>query len=176
MTHHTLDLFPGALVHYGYWAVAGRCCWRTPASVPGETVFAAGKFSGRIGARPATGMDCLWWERWRLRGRQFRLCDRELWRASSAGAYRNVFRIRDVELARGEKLFETVWLGPRFILAIRFRNGSDCGSASWCAAHAMEKVCGIQLSGSGIVGERDFACRIFFRRQLANAHALYKAV
>jgi len=45
-------------VHYGYWAVAGALLLETPASRCRGNGFAAGKFSGVCGARPATGMDC----------------------------------------------------------------------------------------------------------------------
>ena len=106
MTHHILDLLRGALVHYGYWAVAAALLLENAGvPVPGETVLLLASFlaySERdlqlgwiilVGTLAATVGDNLGYAIGNYGGRP--LLER----------YRNVFLIRDAALARGEKLF-----------------------------------------------------------------------
>jgi membrane-associated protein len=132
MTHHTLDLLRGALVHYGYWAVAGALLLENAGvPVPGETVLLLASFLAYaerdlrlgwivvVGTLAATVGDNLGYAIGNYGGRP--LLER----------YRNVFRIRDVELARGEKLFErygsVTILFSRFVFGMRVIAGPLAG-------------------------------------------------
>ena len=47
MNHHILELLRGALVHYGYWAVAALLLLESAGlPLPGETILAAGQLPG----------------------------------------------------------------------------------------------------------------------------------
>ncbi|MFZ0418767.1 MAG: DedA family protein [Candidatus Sulfotelmatobacter sp.] len=132
MTHHTLDLLRGALVHYGYWAVATALLLENAGvPVPGETVLLLASFlaySERdlqlgwivvLGTLAATVGDNLGYAIGNYGGRP--LLER----------YRNVFRIRDVALARGERLFErygsVTILFSRFVFGMRVIAGPLAG-------------------------------------------------
>ena len=124
MTHHILDLLRGALVHYGYWAVAGVLLLENAGvPLPGETVLLLASFlaySERelqlpwvvlVGVVATTVGGEFGFALGRHGGRP--LIER----------YRQVFSIRAESVARGEKLFErygaaTVFLA-RFIFGMR---------------------------------------------------------
>jgi membrane-associated protein len=119
MTHDILDLLRGALVHYGYWAVAAALLLENAGiPVPGETVLLLASFLAYaehdlrlgwiilIGTGAATLGDNLGYVIGQHGGRP--LLDR----------YRHIFRISGGTLARGEKLF--VRYGSATILFARF--------------------------------------------------------
>jgi membrane-associated protein len=122
----------GALVHYGYWAVAAALLLENAGvPVPGETVLLLASFLAYaerdlrlgwivvVGTLAATVGDNLGYAIGNYGGRP--LLER----------YRNVFRIRDVELARGEKLFErygsVTILFSRFVFGMRVIAGPLAG-------------------------------------------------
>lgn len=124
MTHHILNLLRGALVHYGYWAVAGVLLLENAGvPLPGETVLLLASFlaySERelqlpwvvlVGVVATTVGGEFGFALGRHGGRP--LIER----------YRHVFAIRAESVARGERLFErygaaTVFLA-RFIFGMR---------------------------------------------------------
>jgi membrane protein DedA with SNARE-associated domain len=119
MTHHIFDLLRDALVHYGYWAVAAALLLENSGvPMPGETVlllasFLAFKEQGLqlgwiilVGTVAATLGDNVGYTIGNYGGRP--LLER----------YRNIFRISNTALARGEKLFNRY--GPVTILFARF--------------------------------------------------------
>ncbi|MGA2021302.1 MAG: DedA family protein [Candidatus Sulfotelmatobacter sp.] len=132
MTQHILELLREALVHYGYWAVATVLLLEnTGVPVPGETVLLLASFlaySERdlqlgwlvlVGTLAATVGDNLGYAIGNYGGRP--LLER----------YRNVFRIREVALARGERLFErygsVTILFSRFVFGMRVIAGPLAG-------------------------------------------------
>jgi membrane protein DedA with SNARE-associated domain len=119
MTHHIVDLLRGALVHYGYWAVAAALLLENAGvPVPGETALLLASFlaySERglqfgwiilVGTLAATVGDNLGYAIGNYGGRPL------------LARYRGVFRISDTSLRRGERLFERY--GPATILFARF--------------------------------------------------------
>jgi membrane protein DedA with SNARE-associated domain len=132
MTHHILDLLRGALVQYGYWAVGAVLLLENAGvPVPGETVLLLASFlaySERdlqlgwivvVGTVAATVGDNLGYAIGNCGGR--RLLER----------YRNVFRISDAVLARGERLFgrygAVTILFSRFVFGMRVIAGPLAG-------------------------------------------------
>jgi membrane protein DedA with SNARE-associated domain len=124
MTHHTFDLLRGAVVHYGYWAVAALLLLESAGlPLPGESVLLLASFlaySEHELALPwvivvGTVATTLGGELGFLLGRHG---GRPL-----VERYRNVFSIRAESLERGEQLFErygaiTVFLA-RFMFGMR---------------------------------------------------------
>jgi membrane-associated protein len=124
MTHHTLDLLRGALVHYGYWAVAALLLLENAGlPLPGETILLLASFlaySERelalpwvivVGTVATTLGGELGFAMGRHGGRP--LIER----------YRHAFSIGAESVARGERLFDrygsaTVFLA-RFIFGMR---------------------------------------------------------
>jgi membrane protein DedA with SNARE-associated domain len=119
MTHHIFDLLRDALVHYGYWAVAATLLLENSGvPVPGETVLLLASFLAfkeqqlqlswiiAVGTVAATLGDNVGYAIGNYGGRP--LLER----------YRNIFRISNTKLARGEKLFNRY--GPATILFARF--------------------------------------------------------
>ena len=119
MSHHILDLLRGALVHYGYWAVAAALLLENAGvPLPGETVLLLASFLAYterdlqikwiilVGTLAATVGDNLGYALGHYGGR------------SVLERYRSIFRVSDVALARGEKLF--VEYGAMTILFARF--------------------------------------------------------
>jgi len=119
MTHDIFELLRGALVHYGYWAVAAALLLENAGvPVPGETVLLLASFlaysEGKLqlswiivaGTVAATVGDNLGYALGHYGGRT--LLER----------YRNLFRISDAVLARGESLFARY--GALTILFARF--------------------------------------------------------
>jgi len=119
MSHHIFDLLRGALLHYGYWAVAVALLLENAGvPFPGETVLLLASFlaySEReltlgwvilIGTVAATLGDNIGYAIGLYGGRP--LLER----------YRNIFRISDSALARGERLF--AWYGAVTIFFARF--------------------------------------------------------
>jgi membrane protein DedA with SNARE-associated domain len=119
MTHHIFELLRDALVHYGYWAVAAALLLENSGMpVPGETVLLLASFLAfneqrlqlgwiiLVGTVAATLGDNVGYAIGNYGGRP--LLDR----------YRNIFRISNAKLARGEKLFNRY--GPVTILFARF--------------------------------------------------------
>jgi membrane protein DedA with SNARE-associated domain len=132
MTHHIFDLLRGALVHYGYWAiVAVLLLENAGVPAPGETVLLLASFLAysqrelqlpwiiAVGTLAATVGDNAGYAIGHYGGRQ--LVER----------YRNVFRISDAALARGEMLFErygaVAILFARFVFGIRVIAGPMAG-------------------------------------------------
>jgi len=132
MTHHILDLLRGALVHYGYWAVAAALLLENAGvPVPGETVLLLASFlaySERnlqlgwiifVGTLACTVGDNAGYALGHFGGRP--LLER----------YRSVFRIGDAALARGERLFErygsVTILFARFVFGMRVIAGPLAG-------------------------------------------------
>jgi membrane-associated protein len=119
MTHHTLDLLRGALVHYGYWAVAALLLLENAGlPLPGETILLLASFlaySERelalpwvivVGTVATTLGGELGFALGRHGGRP--LIER----------YRHVFSIGAESVARGERLFDRY--GPATVFLARF--------------------------------------------------------
>jgi membrane protein DedA with SNARE-associated domain len=119
MTHHILDLLRGALVHYGYWAIAVALLLENAGvPLPGETILLLASFLAYaehdlqlrwiilVGAVAATLGDNLGYAIGHYGGRP--LLER----------CRRPFRISDRAVARGEGLF--VRYGAAAILFARF--------------------------------------------------------
>jgi membrane-associated protein len=124
MSHHIIDLLHGAVLHYGYWAVAALLLLESAGlPLPGETVLLLASFLAysehelQIGWVIVVGIVAttlggeLGFALGRHGGRP--LIER----------YRNVFPIRAESLARGEQLFDrygsaTVFLA-RFMFGMR---------------------------------------------------------
>jgi membrane protein DedA with SNARE-associated domain len=132
MSHYILDVLRGALLHYGYWAVAGALLLENAGvPVPGETVLLLASFlaySERdlqlgwivvVGTLAATAGDNLGYAVGNYGGRPL------------LKHYRNVFRIGDASLARGERLFErygaVTILFARFVFGMRVIAGPMAG-------------------------------------------------
>jgi len=132
MNHHILDLLRNALVHYGYWAVAGALLLENSGvPLPGETVLLLASFLAytehdlRIGwiivagTLAATLGDNLGYAIGNYGGR--RLLDR----------YRHILHIGDAAVARGESLFErygsATILFARFVFGMRVIAGPMAG-------------------------------------------------
>jgi len=132
MTHHILDFVRGALVHYGYWAVAAALLLENAGlPVPGESVLLLASFLAYtehdlqlgwiilIGTVAATLGDNLGYFVGHRGGR--RLLER----------HRQFFRISDAVLARGERLFErhgaATILFARFVFGMRVIAGPMAG-------------------------------------------------
>jgi membrane-associated protein len=133
MTHHIFDLLRGALVHYGYWAVAAALLLENAGiPVPGETVLLLASFlaySERnlqlpwiivAGTVAATVGDNLGYALGNYGGRP--LLER----------YRNFFRVSDEAVARGERLFarygSVTILFARFVFGMRVIAGPMAGA------------------------------------------------
>ena len=119
MTHHTLDLLRGALVHYGYWAVAALLLLENAGlPLPGETILLLASFlaySERelalpwvivVGTVATTLGGELGFAMGRHGGRP--LIER----------YRHAFSIGAESVARGERLFDRY--GPATVFLARF--------------------------------------------------------
>jgi membrane protein DedA with SNARE-associated domain len=132
MTHNILDFLRGALVHYGYWAVAAALLLENAGvPVPGETVLLLASFlaySERnlqlgfiilVGTVAATLGDNLGYAVGHYGGR--RLLER----------HRRIFHVSDAALARGERLFErhgsAAILFARFVFGMRVIAGPMAG-------------------------------------------------
>jgi len=132
MTHDIFDLLRGALVHYGYWAVAAALLLENAGvPVPGETVLLLASFlaysEGKLqlswiivaGTVAATVGDNLGYALGHYGGRS--LLDR----------YRNIFRVSDAIVARGEGLFARYGaltiLFARFVFGMRIIAGPLAG-------------------------------------------------
>jgi|SRR5580704_6234368 membrane protein DedA with SNARE-associated domain len=124
MTHHILDLLRGALVHYGYWAVAAALLLENAGvPLPGETVLLLASFlaySERELQLPwviAVGIVAT------TVGGEFGFALGRHGGRPLIERYREVFSISAESVARGERLFErygaaTVFLA-RFIFGMR---------------------------------------------------------
>jgi membrane protein DedA with SNARE-associated domain len=124
MTHHILDLLRGALVHYGYWAVAVLLLLESAGlPLPGETILVLASFLAYsehelqlpwiivVGTVASTAGGELGFALGRHGGRP--LIER----------YRHIFYVRIESVERGERLFEkygaaTVFLA-RFLFGMR---------------------------------------------------------
>jgi membrane protein DedA with SNARE-associated domain len=124
MSHHIFDLLRGALVHYGYWAVAALLLLESAGlPLPGETILLLASFLAYsehelqllwvivVGTAATTLGGELGFALGRHGGRP--LIER----------YRHIFSIRAESLARGERLFDrygsvTVFLA-RFMFGMR---------------------------------------------------------
>jgi membrane protein DedA with SNARE-associated domain len=132
MTHHIFDLLRSALAHYGYWAIAGALLLENAGvPVPGETVLLLASFLAyserslqlpwiiMVGTVAATLGDNVGYAIGHYGGR--RLLDR----------YRNIFRVSDEAVARGERLFlrygAITVLFARFVFGMRVIAGPMAG-------------------------------------------------
>jgi membrane protein DedA with SNARE-associated domain len=119
MTHHILDLLRGAVVHYGYWAVAALLLLESAGlPLPGETILLLASFLAYtehelqlpwliVVATAATTLGGeLGFALGRHGGRP--LIER----------YRNLFGVRAEDMARGERLFDRY--GPATVFLARF--------------------------------------------------------
>ena len=144
MTHNILDFLRGALVHYGYWAVAAALLLENAGlPVPGETVLLLAsflaytehdlqlKFIILVGTVAATLGDNLGYAAGHYGGRP--LLER----------YRSLFRVSDKAMARGEGLFarygSLTILFARFVFGMRVIAGPvagvlrpAAGLSRWC--------------------------------------------
>jgi membrane protein DedA with SNARE-associated domain len=122
MSHHIIDLLRGAVVHYGYWAVAALLLLESAGvPLPGETVLLLASFLAYsehelqlswvmvVGTVATTLGGELGFALGRNGGRP--LIER----------YRDVFFIRAESVARGERLFEHY--GPATVFLARFLFG-----------------------------------------------------
>ena len=132
MTHYILDLLRGALVHYGYWAVGAVLLLENAGvPVPGETVLLLASFLAYseqrlqlgwivvVGTLAAAVGDNLGYAIGNYGGRP--LLER----------YRNIFRVSDAVVRRGERLFErygaVTILFSRFVFGMRVIAGPLAG-------------------------------------------------
>jgi membrane protein DedA with SNARE-associated domain len=132
LTHHILAVLRGALVHYGYWAVAAVLLLENAGvPAPGETVLLLASFlaySQRelqlpwiilVGTSAATMGDNLGYALGSYGGRP--LLER----------YRNAFHVGDGAVARGERLFQrygsVTILFSRFVFGLRVIAGPMAG-------------------------------------------------
>jgi len=132
MSHHIFDLLRGALVHYGYWAVAAALLLENAGvPLPGETVLLLASFLAYrerdlqlgwiilVGTIAATLGDNAGYALGHYGGRP--LLER----------YRNFFRISDTALGRGERLFSrfgaVTVLFARFVFGMRVLAGPLAG-------------------------------------------------
>jgi membrane protein DedA with SNARE-associated domain len=132
MGHHTIDLLRGALVHYGYWAVAGALLLENAGlPLPGETVLLLASLLAYteqdlqlgwivvVGTAAATAGDNLGYAIGHYGGRP--LLER----------YRYIFHVDDVAVERGEKLFDRYGaltiLFARFVFGLRVLAGPMAG-------------------------------------------------
>jgi membrane protein DedA with SNARE-associated domain len=132
MTHHIFDLLRSALAHYGYWAIAGALLLENAGvPMPGETVLLLASFLAyserslqlpwiiMVGTVAATLGDNVGYAIGHYGGR--RLLDR----------YRNIFRVSDAAVARGERLFlrygAVAILFARFVFGMRVIAGPMAG-------------------------------------------------
>lgn len=122
MSHHIFELLRGALVHYGYWAVAALLLLESAGlPLPGETILLLASFLAYsehelqlawvivVGTVATTLGGELGFALGRHGGRP--LIER----------YRTVFSIRAESLARGERLFDRY--GPVTVFLARFMFG-----------------------------------------------------
>ena len=122
MSHHIFELLRGALVHYGYWAVAALLLLESAGlPLPGETILLLASFLAYsehelrlpwvivVGTVATTLGGELGFALGRHGGRP--LIER----------YRHVFSIRAESLARGERLFDRY--GPVTVFLARFMFG-----------------------------------------------------
>jgi len=132
MTHSILDLLRNAVVHYGYWAVAGVLLLEHAGiPVPGETVLLLASFLAYsqhelslfwiivVATVAATLGDNLGFALGTYGGRPL------------LARYQTLFRIRDATLARGENLFArfgavTIFFA-RFVFGMRIIAGPMAG-------------------------------------------------
>ena len=132
MSLHIVDLFRGALVHYGYWALAVALLLENAGvPMPGETILLLASFLAYsehelqlpwiivVGTVSATLGDNLGFALGYYGGRQ--LLER----------YQRIFRIRDATLAQGDRLFArygavTVFFA-RFVFGMRIIAGPMAG-------------------------------------------------
>jgi len=132
MTHSILDLLRNAVVHYGYWAVAGVLLLENAGiPVPGETVLLLASFLAYsqhelslfwiivVATVAATLGDNLGFALGTYGGRPL------------LARYQTLFRIRDATLARGENLFArfgavTIFFA-RFVFGMRIIAGPMAG-------------------------------------------------
>ncbi len=132
MGHHTIDLLRGALVHYGYWAVAAALLLENAGlPLPGETVLLLASLLAYteqdlqlgwivvVGTLAATAGDNLGYAIGHYGGRP--LLER----------YRYIFHVDDVAVERGEKLFDRYGaltiLFARFVFGLRVLAGPMAG-------------------------------------------------
>jgi membrane-associated protein len=132
MTQNILDFLRGALAHYGYWAVAAALLLENAGiPVPGETVLLLASFLAYtehdlrlgfiilVGTVAATLGDNLGYALGHYGGRP--LLER----------YRNIFRVSDKAVARGEGLFarygSLTILFARFVFGMRVIAGPLAG-------------------------------------------------
>ncbi|MGB7600671.1 MAG: DedA family protein [Candidatus Sulfotelmatobacter sp.] len=132
MTHHILDLLRGALVHYGYWAVAAVLLLENAGvPAPGETVLLLASFLAysqrelqlpwiiAVGTVAATLGDNLGYGIGSCGGRP--LLER----------YRKLFHMSDAAIARGERLFQRYGsitiMFSRFVFGMRVIAGPMAG-------------------------------------------------
>jgi membrane protein DedA with SNARE-associated domain len=132
MTHHIFDLLRSALAHYGYWAIAGALLLENAGvPVPGETVLLLASFLAyserslqlpwiiMVGTVAATLGDNVGYAIGHYGGRRL------LYR------YRNIFRVSDEAVARGERLFlrygAVAILFARFVFGMRVIAGPMAG-------------------------------------------------
>jgi membrane protein DedA with SNARE-associated domain len=132
MSLHIVDLFRGALVHYGYWALAVALLLENAGvPMPGETILLLASFLAYsehelqlpwiivVGTVAATLGDNLGFALGYYGGRP--LLER----------YQRIFRIRDATLAQGDRLFArygavTVFFA-RFVFGMRIIAGPMAG-------------------------------------------------
>jgi membrane-associated protein len=132
MAHHIVDLLRGAIVHYGYWAIAvALLLENTGIPVPGETVLLLSSFLAFsehelqlswiivVGTIAATMGDNLGYAIGFRGGRP--LLER----------YRELLRIRPTSLERGDRLFArygaVAVLFARFVFGLRIVAGPLAG-------------------------------------------------
>jgi membrane protein DedA with SNARE-associated domain len=132
-SHHILDLLRGALVHYGYWAVAAALLLENAGlPVPGETILLLASFLAfterdlqlgwiiLIATAAATVGDNIGYFAGQYGGRPL------------IARYRHSFLIGDQTIARGEKLFErygaATILFARFVFGMRIIAGPLAGA------------------------------------------------
>ena len=160
MTHHIFELLRGALVHYGYWAVAAMLLLENAGvPLPGETILLLASFLAYsehelrlpwvivVGTVASTLGGEFGFALGRHGGRP--LIER----------YRHVFSIRAETVARGDRLFERYGAATVFLARFIVRDAGAGFAAGGRAPHAVAKVRPVQFSGSGGLGDVRFAAR-----------------
>ena len=124
MTHHIFDLLRGALVHYGYWAVAAVLLMEGAGlPLPGETILLLASFLSYSEHELRLPLVILAGTVASTLGGEFGFALGRHGGRPLLERYRNVFWIRAETVERGDRLFErygaaTVFLA-RFIFGMR---------------------------------------------------------
>ena len=132
MTHQILDLLRGALVHYGYWAVAGALLLENAGlPMPGETVLLLASFLAYSEKNLQMGWIILVGTLAAAVGDNAGFAIGRYWGRPMLESYRHLFGVGAAAVNRAEGLFERYGAGPilfaRFLFGMRVIAGPAAG-------------------------------------------------